>query len=437
MQANLQDSSVLSGKSWPPLGRDALSSIGLFFTVCFIIECLVKVIALGFIRGPKSYLQQTSNWLDCFVVVISLVDFAGDSADLGFLSSLRLMRILRVLRAVTRFGSLNKYVVLLLRSIPMMASTLVTLCLILLVFGILGVQLFQGALHGRCYNVDTGALEHEDICGVGTIEKSMDEFWIAKGMQMNPGGMLRCQDGKSECLRLGENPGRGAIHFDNIFNGVVTIFQIMTLEGWADLCYQLQDSTGFWTVIYFLFLVVLGPYFAVQLFLVVLSTNFSQLSEGVAQLSDADQVQNLISRIKEKVKNQKDKLNTTKPPPPTGLQLFRAKLRNLAKDETMNNTVLLFILFNTLTMATEGICHLETDAWCINFKITIEICNVLFTFVFALEAIVKLIGLGPHEYLRATMNCFDFVIVVASLFELSESLVVSLLLIRRCLMVLA
>jgi len=52
------------------------------------------------------------------------------------------------------------------------------------------------------------------------------------------------QEGKTECLALGRNPGRGAIHFDNFFNGVITIFQIITLEGWADLCYQLQDSTG-------------------------------------------------------------------------------------------------------------------------------------------------------------------------------------------------
>ena len=95
---------------------------------------------MGFIRGKKAYLADKSNWLDFFVVAISVVDFAGDDMDLGALSSLRLLRILRVLRAVKRVKSLNQYVMLLLRSIPMMASTMATLIMILLIFGILGVQ---------------------------------------------------------------------------------------------------------------------------------------------------------------------------------------------------------------------------------------------------------------------------------------------------------
>jgi hypothetical protein len=253
------------------------------------------------------------------------------------------------------------------------------------------------------------------------------------------------QWGKSVCLALGENPGRGAIHFDNILNGVITIFQIMTLEGWADLCYQvrfgksiryrvcvckqtraltcengwqLQDSTGFWSAIYFLFLVVLGPYFAVQLFLVVLSINFNELYEPDTP-AETSAPQNFVHRIKEKVKDQKDKLlNTVKPPPPSGLQRLRARLRNLAKDESFNNMVLFFIVLNTVSMATEGVCSFDTDSWCVNFKITVEMFNVLFTFVFLLEAVVKLVGLGPSEYFKARMNIFDFVIVCASMGEL-------------------
>ena len=42
----------------------------------------------------------------------------------------------------------------------------------------------------------------------------------------------------------------------------------------------------------------------------------------------------------------------------------------------------------------------------------------MFTFVFLLEAVVKLVGLGPSEYFKARMNIFDFVIVCASMGEL-------------------
>jgi len=426
-EANLPVSHVTTGKAWPFLGRNVLDIIGLFFTAAFTLECVVKIIAMGVVRGRNSYLAQSSNWLDFFVVAIGLVDFAGDQVDLGAFSALRLLRILRVLRVVTRDERLKQMVVVLIGSVPLMFSTVVTLMMVLLIFGILGVQLYKGALHGRCFNVDSGQLEHEDFCGVDFIESDLDAFWIAKGMQMTSGGILRCSQGTSACLPQGENPGRGAIHFDNIFNGVVTIFQIMTLEGWADLCYQLQDSNSFWSIVYFLVLVFLGPYFAVQLFLVVLSTAFENLTSKARKALSKGSF-NFIQQAKQKVEMVKRKSkvsgpNTKKPPPPTGLQRFRAKVRALAKDETLNNIVLGFILLNTLSMCTEGVCDFETHGWCVNFTITVELFNVLFTFVFAAEAVVKLVGLGPMDYFRPgnafnVLNIFDFLIVVASLVEL-------------------
>ena len=90
----------------------------------------------------------------------------------------------------------------------------------------------------------------------------------------------------------------------------------------------------------------------------------------------------------------------------------------MALNERFNNVILGFILMNTLSMATEGVCEFEREAWCLDFKIVVEIFNVSFTFVFAFEAAVKLFGLGPTVYLHSTLNVFDFVIVVASLYEL-------------------
>lgn len=72
--------------------------------------------------------------------------------------------------------------------------------------------------------------------------------------------------------------GLGSINFDNIINAVLTIFQMMTLEGWADLCYSIQDSVGMAHWMYFVVLILIGPYLSVQLFLVVLSANCSSMA---------------------------------------------------------------------------------------------------------------------------------------------------------------
>ena len=171
-------------------------------------------------------------------------------------------------------------------------------------------------------------------------------------------------------------------------------------------------------MLYFLALVVLGPYFAVQLFLVVLSINFNELSTTNTSGGPDRGSLGFVAKIKERVKHRKDKLNTVKPPPPTGFQRARLRLRSLAKDERFNNVILVFILGNTVTMATEGVCSFETHSWCVEFKVTVEILNVLFSFVFLFEALIKLMGLGPVEYFKARMNLFDFVIVAASVGEL-------------------
>jgi len=49
---------------------------------------------------------------------------------------------------------------------PMLADVLFLCLFIFFTFGILGVQLFKGALRGRCFGIDDGALVSEvlELC---------------------------------------------------------------------------------------------------------------------------------------------------------------------------------------------------------------------------------------------------------------------------------
>jgi hypothetical protein len=49
------------------------------------------------------------------------------------------------------------------------------------------------------------------------------------------------------------------------------------------------------------------------------------------------------------------------------------------------------------------------------------VLNYIFTTVFTVEVIFKLIGLGPTEYWRDHFNKFDFIIVLISIAELFSS----------------
>ena len=45
-----------------------------------------------------------------------------------------------------------------------------------------------------------------------------------------------CPDDQS-CLNNWEGPNNGITSFDNIFAGMLTVFQVITNEGWTDIMY--------------------------------------------------------------------------------------------------------------------------------------------------------------------------------------------------------
>ncbi len=220
---------------------------------------------MGFFVGRKTYLSDSWNYLDFFIVLIGLLDFMPSGTGSN-LSALRSLRVMRPLRAITKFPQLRFLVVLLLQCIPMLSNVIGLCCFIFFVFGILGVQLFQGALHGTCFNHELGE-NLPMLCSVS-------------------GGASLCPK-DYECLLLAQNPNRGVIHFDSIGGAIVTIFQVMTIEGWTDIMYMLQDSASEYVFVYFVLLIFVGPIFAIQLFLVVISNKFAQTKESLKDLEAA------------------------------------------------------------------------------------------------------------------------------------------------------
>ena len=126
----------------------AIDSTEMIFGIIFAVECALKVIGMGFVMEPGSYLRDPWNCLDFAVVVTSAIDLiAGAGAGL---SGLRTLRILRPLKSVNKVPGLQVLVISLLRSMSKLMSVIMLLCFIFAVFGVLGVQLFSGRLNARC-----------------------------------------------------------------------------------------------------------------------------------------------------------------------------------------------------------------------------------------------------------------------------------------------
>ena len=67
----------------------------------------------------------------------------------------------------------------------------------------------------------------------------------------------------------------GIPNFDHILHAFVAIFQVLTLESWSYLMYNYSDSSGSTTsVIFFVFIVVLGSFFTMNLVLATIMDQF-------------------------------------------------------------------------------------------------------------------------------------------------------------------
>lgn len=107
---------------------------------------------MGFYWGERTYLKDPWNVLDFVIVFFSIITWileAYATGDVSFLRGFRALRALRPLRVVSKNEGIKTVVNALLESIPALINVLLIVMLFLLVFGILGVQLFKGML-GYC-----------------------------------------------------------------------------------------------------------------------------------------------------------------------------------------------------------------------------------------------------------------------------------------------
>ena len=78
--------------------------------------------------------------------------------------------------------------------------------------------------------------------------------------------------------------------------------------------------------------------------------------------------------------------------------------------------IVFLILANSAVLASEY--YMQPD-WLTQFQFY---ANIVFTFLFALEMILAMIGLGLKDYFADGFNIFDCIIVVLSLIDLTVSL---------------
>ncbi|KAM9856361.1 voltage-dependent L-type calcium channel subunit alpha-1D [Aulostomus maculatus] len=261
-----------------------LETVEYAFLIIFTIETFLKIIAYGLVMHQNSYVRNGWNMLDFVIVIVGLfsvvLEMITKDADSGSQSggkpggfdvkALRAFRVLRPLRLVSGVPSLQVVLNSIIKAmVPLLHIALLVL-FVIIIYAIIGLELFIGKMHATCYIIQTGALAEEEPtpCAVS-------------------GHGRHCVLNGTVCREGWQGPNNGITNFDNFLFAMLTVFQCITMEGWTDVLYWMNDAMGFelpW--VYFVSLVIFGSFFVLNLVLGVLSGEFSKEREKAKARGD-------------------------------------------------------------------------------------------------------------------------------------------------------
>ena len=118
--------------------------------------------------------------------------------------------------------------------IPLFHIALLVL-FVILIYAIIGLELFSGILHKTCFNNGTGSYHSSSF-------HYFQAFFLVGEMMEDPipcGGNYKCPNG-TECREYWEGPNYGITNFDNFLHSMLTVFQCITLEGWTEILYWVR-----------------------------------------------------------------------------------------------------------------------------------------------------------------------------------------------------
>ncbi|XP_068958957.1 voltage-dependent T-type calcium channel subunit alpha-1I [Petaurus breviceps papuanus] len=352
------------------------------FTAIFVGEMTLKVVSLGLYFGEQAYLRSSWNILDGFLVFVSLIDIvvsvasAGGATILGVLRVLRLLRTLRPLRVISRAPGLKLVVETLISSLKPIGNIVLICCAFFIIFGILGVQLFKGKFY-HCLGVD-----------------------------------IRNITNRSDCMAANYRWVHRKYNFDNLGQALMSLFVLASKDGWVNIMYNGLDAVAVdqqpvtnhnpWMLLYFISFLLIVSFFVLNMFVGVVVENFHKCRQH-QEAEEARRREEKRLRRLEKKRRKAQRLPYYATYCPT-----RLLIHSVCTSHYLDIFITFIICLNVVTMSLE---HYNQP---MSLEIALKYCNYMFTTVFVLEAMLKLVAFGLRRFFKDRWNQLDLAIVLLS-----------------------
>ncbi|KAJ7330061.1 hypothetical protein JRQ81_016235, partial [Phrynocephalus forsythii] len=352
------------------------------FTAIFVAEMTLKVVSLGLYFGDQAYLRSSWNVLDGFLVFVSIIDIvvsvasAGGAKILGVLRVLRLLRTLRPLRVISRAPGLKLVVETLISSLKPIGNIVLICCAFFIIFGILGVQLFKGKFY-HCLGVD-----------------------------------IRNITNRSDCMAANYKWVHHKYNFDNLGQALMSLFVLASKDGWVNIMYNGLDAVAVdqqpvtnhnpWMLLYFISFLLIVSFFVLNMFVGVVVENFHKCRQH-QEAEEARRREEKRLRRLEKKRRKAQRL-----PYYATYCSVRLLIHSVCTSHYLDIFITFIICLNVVTMSLE---HYNQP---MSLETALKYCNYMFTTVFVLEAVLKLVAFGLRRFFKDRWNQLDLAIVLLS-----------------------
>ena len=361
------------------------------FVVTTTMEIGLKSLADGFFLTPTALLKDFGGVLHFFIYIVAFVHMCWHPESIkpnSFAQILLVLRALRPLRIITLAPPLRNVVQIFVRGYKDILKVAFLQLLLMFVFAVYGVQMFQNRL-GRCTDP---SLTRENCTG------------LCRGDLAMPNGLINIKGQKIKLTVpcVWRNPRN--FNFDKLQNAFLALFEVLSLEGWTEVRDILEKGVGFHASLYLHVYVFLACLIGLTLFIGVVVSNFNE-NKGTALLTvDQRRWEDLKKRLK---LSQPIHI----PPRPE-------KSERIGCIYDFFQTKLYRIIYVSV-VSLNGMTLVAAEWYPFSFKegnkdqlTTFTAFAIAFTYVFLADLAVKMVCYGFAGYWLSWRNRFDFILTV-------------------------
>uniref|UniRef100_A0A2K6QH91 Voltage-dependent P/Q-type calcium channel subunit alpha n=1 Tax=Rhinopithecus roxellana TaxID=61622 RepID=A0A2K6QH91_RHIRO len=356
------------------------------FTGVFTFEMVIKV------SGPMELWAALPN-LTCFLSsLLPMLTFlhSGNSKgkDINTIKSLRVLRVLRPLKTIKRLPKLKAVFDCVVNSLKNVFNILIVYMLFMFIFAVVAVQLFKG----KFFHCTDESKEFEKDCR---------------------GKYLLYE--KNEVKARDREWKKYEFHYDNVLWALLTLFTVSTGEGWPQVLKHSVDATfenqgpspgyrmemSIFYVVYF----VVFPFFFVNIFVALIIITFQE--QGDKMMEEYSLEKNERACI--------DFAISAKPLTrhmPQNKQSFQYRMWQFVVSPPFEYTIMAMIALNTIVLM------MKFYGASVAYENALRVFNIVFTSLFSLECVLKVMAFGILNYFRDAWNIFDFVTVLGSITDI-------------------